>query len=48
LTALFAINGSDCVDSEKLTIELLTDENRDVLLRPAVDPSRPVLVDAFA
>lgn len=33
---------------EKMSIGLLTDENRDTLLRPAVDPSRPILVDAFA
>ena len=32
----------------KMCIELLTDENRDVLLRPMDDPSRPILVDAFA
>lgn len=33
---------------EKMSIGLLTDENRDTLLRPAADPSRPILVDAFA
>ncbi|KAL3790831.1 hypothetical protein ACHAWO_010670 [Cyclotella atomus] len=35
-------------NTEKMAIDLLTDENRDTLLRPAVDPSRPILVDAFA
>ncbi|KAL3788001.1 hypothetical protein HJC23_004072 [Cyclotella cryptica] len=45
---LWAINGSGGADSEKLVIEFLTDHNRDALLRPTVDPSRPILVDAFA
>lgn len=34
--------------NSKMSIELLTDENRDALLRPMDDPSRPILVDAFA
>jgi hypothetical protein len=41
-TKLFEVNG------EKMAIELLTDQNREALLHPDVDPSRPVLVDAFA
>ena len=34
--------------SEKLAIELLTDTNRDTFLHPDDDPSKPILVDAFA
>jgi len=48
LARLCALNGSGGADSEKLVIEFLTDHNRDALLRPSVDPSRPILVDAFA
>jgi thioredoxin 1 len=35
-------------NSEKLVIELLTDQNRDSFLHPDDDPSKPILVDAFA
>jgi hypothetical protein len=48
LARLCAINGSAGSDSEKLVIDFLTDHNRDAILRPSVDPSRPILVDAFA
>lgn len=44
-TKLFDASGEN---TEKLVIQLLTDDNRDTLLRPAADPNRPILVDAFA
>lgn len=46
-TKLFASADED-VPEKKLTIETITDENSSVLLYPSADPSRPVLLDAFA
>lgn len=46
-TKLLASEG-DSPSETAPTMETITDENRHALLRPPADPSRPVLVDAFA
>jgi thioredoxin 1 len=46
LSSSSSSSSSDAV--KKLAIPTITDENSHILLHPADDPSRPILIDAFA